>query len=62
MGVEIEKLMVFHLVKAFHIFFFFFLSHIFINASKNPAFDFCVLPAETQSTPSHYISLNIISY
>jgi len=54
MGVEIEKLMAFHMVKAFHTF---FLgeggrgSQIFIIASKNPAFGFCVVPAETSSHP-----------
>jgi hypothetical protein len=47
-GMGIEKLMVFLMVKAFHMF---FLggggSHIFFTASKNPAFGFCVVPAET---------------
>jgi hypothetical protein len=49
MGMEIEKLMVFHMVKAFHT--FYVGSQIFITAPKNTAFGFCVVPAETSSHP-----------
>jgi len=51
MGVEIEKLMVFHMVKAFHTLFWRGGSQIFITASKNPAFGFCVGPGETSPHP-----------